>query len=102
MTSRRKRMKHAQWREHLDAQKQSGLSVKEYCQAHNLGPASFQYHRSRMRQASAPSASVTGFTEIRPRESGLKLYSPEGSWVLELDAGFDVGTLQRFLSAVGR
>jgi hypothetical protein len=100
MTTRRKRMSHAQWRGHIEAQKKSDLTVEAYCLSHDLGMASFHQHRSRMRKEQEHSPTSGGFVELRPASSGLKLLDPSGGWVLELEAGFDPATLQRFLVAI--
>jgi len=100
MTTRRKRMNHAQWRGHVEAQAQSGLSLEAYCQSHDLGPASFRYHQGRMRRENAEAAPPGGFAELRPASSGLKLLDPRGAWMLELESDFHAATLRRFLAAV--
>jgi len=99
MTTRRKRMNHAQWRGHIEAQQDSGLSMEAYCRTHDLGVASFQHHRSRMRR-DASAAPSCGFTELRPVGCALRLHGAGGAWTLELEPGFDVATLKRFLAAV--
>lgn len=101
MTHRRKRMKHAQWRTHIESQTVSGLSVEEYCQAHDLGAASFQHHLGRMRRESSGESGGGGFTELRRVGVGLRVKGPGGAWTLELDPGFDAETLHRFLAVVG-
>jgi len=99
MTTRRKRLSHAEWRGHIEAHAASQQSVEAYCLSHDLGMASFHHHRNRMRKQE-PAARAGGFLELRPFSSGLKLADPRGGWVLELEAGFDAPTLRRFLTEV--
>lgn len=37
-----------QWQHHINAQLSSGLSIKRYCQKHQLTPSSFYLWRSRL------------------------------------------------------
>lgn len=102
MTERRKRMSHALWTEHLEAQEASGVSVADYCRVHDLSVASFAYHRSRARRAGSVTSDVAGFTEVRlGAGSGLRISPAGGAWSLELDRDFDAETLRRFLGVLG-
>lgn len=100
MTNRRKRMSHDEWIVIIEAQKTSGLPLDEYCKQHDLGKASFLYHRSRVRKTDESRDSKAGFTEIQTYGSGLRLKGPGGAWTLELDPGFDPQVLRRFLGAL--
>jgi len=94
MSQRRKRMPHAQWVELIREQEESARDVESFCRERDLGVASFHHHRARMRKEKQTGS---GFVEIRPAGSGLRLL--RGGWVLEVDRDFDAETLRRVLAA---
>lgn len=50
-----------QWQHHINAQLSSGLSIKRYCQKHQLTPSSFYLWRSRLAEGinAMPETSTT-------------------------------------------
>lgn len=48
MKSRQSTLSH--WQAHFSAQSRSGLSIKSYCEQHNLKRHQFTYYRNRMRK----------------------------------------------------
>ena len=54
MISRQSKLSH--WQAHLSAQSQSGLSIKSYCEQHNLTRHQFAYYRNLMKKQKTCSA----------------------------------------------
>ena len=88
-------------REHAD----SGLSVTAFCRQQGIAPS--LVYRWRQRCETAPVApSPDSFVELhpiadRPSGSGVAVVT-EAGWRLDLEPGFDVATLERVLTCVGK
>jgi hypothetical protein len=87
-----------QWRAHIEAQEESTLSVRAYCEQHGLAVASFYYQKRRL-------AARPKFVEIVPvqqaQSSGVELIVGEELRV-RLMSGFDEQTLVRLLGVLER
>ena len=89
------------WRERLAAQKQSGISVKQFCDQQGLTEQSFYYWRKRLQ---APASMRFALVEAAPRQGpaehiALELVLTTGER-LRIGAGVDARTLQQVLEAL--
>lgn len=78
--------KAAQWRSHIQAWQQSGLSQARYCQQHELVLCRFVYWRRKLRDRPQPSS---GFVQVTPRATSesLSVRLPSGLEIRGVDAG---------------
>ena len=91
----------AHWREVMDAWRESGLSKAAFCRERGIGQHLFYYWQRRLGEGASPVGE--GFTRVEvvdPAASGVRLRLVSGL-VLELEPGFDEGTLARVLRVVG-
>jgi hypothetical protein len=89
------------WRARIAAQKQSGVSVKQFCAQQGLTEQSFYYWRKRLE---APAAMRFALVEAEPwrgpaEHSALELVLTTGER-LKISAGVDARTLQQVLEAL--
>jgi hypothetical protein len=89
------------WRAQLAAQKQSGVSVKQFCEQQGLTEQSFYYWRKRLQ---APASMRFALVEAEPRRgpaehAALELVLTTGER-LRIGAGVDARTLQQVLEAL--
>jgi hypothetical protein len=89
------------WRARLAAQKQSGVSVKQFCEQQGLTEQSFYYWRKRLQ---APASMRFALVEAGPRQgpaehAALELVLTTGER-LRIGAGVDATTLQQVLEAL--
>lgn len=84
------------WPAIVAAQRDSGVSATAYCSEHGINRGLFYRWRRRLSRGSGEMPDA-GFVEVcavesRGDRSGVTLVSPSG-WRVEVEAGFDVGTL---------
>jgi hypothetical protein len=89
------------WRSRIAAQKQSGVSVKQFCAQQGLTEQSFYYWRKRLQ---APASMRFALVEAEPRRgaaehAALELVLTTGER-LRISAGVDARTLQQVLEAL--
>jgi hypothetical protein len=89
------------WRARIGAQKQSGVSVKQFCAQQGLTEQSFYYWRKRLQ---APASMRFALVEAEPRRgaaehAALELVLTTGER-LRISAGVDARTLQQVLEAL--
>ncbi|MBZ5626778.1 MAG: helix-turn-helix domain containing protein [Acidobacteriia bacterium] len=89
------------WRARIAAQKQSGVSVKQFCAQQGLTEQSFYYWRKRLQ---APASMRFALVEAEPRRgpaehAALELVLTTGER-LRISAGVDARTLQQVLEAL--
>ena len=89
------------WRARLAAQKQSGVSVKQFCEQQGLTEQSFYYWRKRLQ---TPASMQFALVEAEPRRgsaehAALELLLTTGER-LRISAGVDARTLQQVLEAL--
>lgn len=86
------------WRELLERQAASGLSVRAWCARETVGYATFMYWRRRLGRTGA----VERLTLIRVEEAAVG----DGLWLwvggvrIEVKAGFDAGLLRQVVEAL--
>jgi transposase len=87
------------WRARLVAQKQSGVSVKQFCEQQGLTEQSFYYWRKRLQ---APTSMRFALVETRQgaaEHTALELVLTTGER-LRIGTGVDARTLQQVLEAL--
>ncbi len=89
------------WRARLAAQKQSGVSVKQFCEQQRFTEQSFYYWRKRLQ---TPASMRFALVEAEPRRgsaehAALELLLTTGER-LRISAGVDARTLQQVLEAL--
>jgi len=89
------------WRARIAAQKQSGVSVKQFCAQQGLTEQSFYYWRKRLQ---APASMRFALVEAEPRRgpaehAALELVLTSGERP-RISAGVDARTLQQVLEAL--
>jgi hypothetical protein len=99
--------KQQHWLQHVRRWQTSQLSVRAYCERHQLGEASFYAWKGTLQQRgllneSAEHTATPVFLPITVSAadtltSGLELVSPTG-WTVRLAAGFDAATLRQLLA----
>ena len=97
-TARAARRQH--WQEQVAAWNRSGLSKAAFCREHGLRIWQFHYWCGALRPG--PGEGAGGFAQVHvsgAARSGLRLHI--GSLAVEVEAGFDAGTLKRLLQALG-
>jgi hypothetical protein len=116
--SRRSPEKEAYWRKMLHRQRQSGTTVRRFCQDHGLSEASFfgwqrqiairdRQAAGRMKKSSSssaekPPANAAPFIPLRlSGASTMELVHPRGH-VLRIPAGFDEDGLEKVLQLLDR
>lgn len=85
------------WVEIVNAQRDSGLSAKKFCEEKSIGLASFYKWRERFQKESQQGdgrPSSNGFVEVGAMNSS-RLSSQENSWKVSLDLGDIRLTLER-------
>lgn len=83
------------WREKLQQQKASGLSIKRWCEENQVSGPKFFYWKERL----FPNAIERSlFTEVKEKKSGVSLEWRGVS--VQLGADFDPSTLKRFLATL--
>jgi transposase-like protein len=87
------------WRARIAAQKQSGVSVKQFCAQQGFPEQSFYYWRKRLQTPAS-----MRFALVEPRRgatepAALELVLPTGER-LRIGAGVDARTLQQVLEAL--
>jgi len=88
------------WRARFAAQRQSGVSVKQFCAQQGLTEQSFYYWRKRLQTpASMRFALVEAEPRRGPAEHALELVLTTGER-LRIGAGVDAATLQQVLEAL--
>lgn len=115
MKSSKHEMLRSQWVELIKQQKESGLSVRKWCQENDISPARYYYWLKIVRQDSlikAGTIAITGqthFAEIKTNEMSFQS-SPQTACAvirtngqeIEILNGADPETLHSILSFVGR
>ena len=89
------------WRARLAAQKQSGVSVKQFCEQQRFTEQSFYYWRKRLQ---TPASMRFALVEAEPRRgsaehAALELLLTTGER-LRISAGVDARTLQQVLEVL--
>ena len=64
-------MEKSSWQEHIAAQRQSGVTIKEYCLGHGISDKSFSFRKSQLKKLEQPSpkerfAEVVSTHQLRP------------------------------------
>lgn len=83
------------WQQHIDDQKQSGISVQAYCDQHKLKKHQFTYYRRRLRGSTAVVESKARFLPVAvtvPKGLQMKIdgvelefsHSTPASWVAKV------------------
>ncbi|MEX0652485.1 MAG: transposase [Phycisphaeraceae bacterium] len=68
---RRQRRDASQWRALIEQHRDSGLSVRAFCQQHSLNEASFYAWRRRLRDQASPTPDASArFVRLQPRDRG--------------------------------
>ena len=82
---RRPRRDASQWRQLIAQQRESGLSVRAFCEAHDLSEPGFYAWRRRLRGESIAEAGAAAFVRLEPTE-------PTPAWgdMIEVQFGPDV------------
>lgn len=91
------------WRQRLDDLAQSGLSVREWCQARGISKSQYTYWRRRIAEAEAaaperatwlsiPAAASTASSSLTLRIAGAQI---------DLQPGFDPDLLRSVVAALG-
>lgn len=93
-------MERINWQHHISAQKESGVTIKEYCSRYGISGKSFSFHKSHLKkQAILPSRErfAEVITHDQQHQSSIRVELP-GGIVLSV-----VGkeALKEVLSAVG-
>ena len=103
MASERTLAKRARWRGVRNEWAGSGLSKAAFCREQGVPVWQFYYWQRRLQELAAAAASeAPGFAEVSAsadRDSGVRLRLHEGL-VVELEPGFDAGTLRAVLALV--
>ena len=89
------------WRVRIAAQRQSGVSVKQFCAQQGLAEQSFYYWRKRLQ---ASTSMRFALVEAKPRwataeHAALELVLTTGERV-RIGVGVDIATLQQVLKAL--
>jgi hypothetical protein len=59
-----------EWKNHLENQKKSGLSIRAYCQGQGLNHHTFRYHKDRIGKVSQPKrVTKAAFLELKESQS---------------------------------
>ena len=88
--------KQQQWREKFQTQRDSGLSIKQWCRENHITPQAFYYWRVRL--FPTPDLSRSQFTEISDMKGGLSIEYKGIS--IHLHRNFDPITLKRCLTVL--
>jgi hypothetical protein len=101
--------KQQHWLQHVRRWQTSRLSVRAYCERHQLGEASFYAWKRTLQQrgllsesaqdAAAPVFLPVAVSAADIRTPSLELVSPTG-WTVRLAAGFDATTLRQLLAVL--
>ena len=92
------------WRERIDAQQRSGLSVQQFCKEQGLNNPSFYSWRKRLRQQTPVRFALIetgGVPHSAPSEHCLELVLPAGERV-RIGAGVNAAVLRTVLEALRR
>lgn len=104
----------AHWRSHVEAQRKSGLSKKQYCRNHQLKDFALDYWVKKFNKAAKKPKSSFAKVEVSPTLStkanseapshkgrhGMRLVLPNGL-ALEIGPDCDVANVARLLAAMG-
>jgi len=74
------------WRERLERQRRSGLSVAAFCRRERVSPPSFYHWRKRLAAADRPLFVPVQVADDAPASAGLEIELPGGA-VVRLPAG---------------
>ncbi len=85
------------WKQRLEDQTRSGLTIRAYCKEHGLREATFHYHKKKHRAAYGTSG---GFIQIPHERSRIRLKNLEGHWCVEVERGFDAKLLRELLGVL--
>lgn len=89
----------ARWRNMVETQTASGLTVAEWCRENHIGTSYFYQCRRRVSQASLPS----GFIELKP-DKPVESYSGVcirlGELSIDIKRGFDPVTLRAVIDTI--
>lgn len=97
----------SEWRELLDDQRSSGMSVKEWCESEGISLFRYYYWRKRLSDVSpsscappavAPRCLPVALDEARSDSTGLTLRV--GRVSVEISSGFDPGLLSSVLNVL--
>ena len=121
--SKRSEEKRAYWRDLLERQRESGLSVRQFCREHQMSEASFHSWKRKIaghdrdddassesgdqkqparRQVAKQTENAAVFIPVRVSAAGgsaLEIVHPRGH-VLRVPAVFDEGSLRRVLEVI--
>ena len=83
MAKKHSTQKESYWFNHIQAQKKSGLTHKQYCFEQGISDYTFRYWKSKFKNKSSESPKNSKFISLKPNSSdSLKITLPEG---MELD-----------------
>lgn len=87
MTTQRKRQTRSQWQAIVEQQAASGEPARRWCQANEVGYASFMKWRKQLRDAPPKSSSTPTFVELTAPvgQTQTKSAADASAWLVELD-----------------
>jgi len=93
------RSKMEDWAELLELKRESGLSVKAFCDEYGVADHQFYYWQKRLRE----DHSQPGFVQLQadqPVGDNAGVLLDLANWSVRLERGFDDATLRRLLTVV--
>ena len=91
--------RHAHWREVLETQKTSGLSIADYCRSRDIRTNVFYAWRRRIQKRQMPGS---GFVELQSlvsdNDTGIRIVS--GNLCIEVQRNFDPTTLRSVVACL--
>jgi len=90
-------LSHHDWKQRLEEQSLSGLTIRAYCKEHGLREATFHYHKKKHRTGCGRSGK---FIQIPHERSRIRLKNLEGHWCVEVERGFDAKLLRELLGVL--
>ena len=91
--------RHAHWREVLETQKTSGLSIADYCRSRDMRTNVFYAWRRRIQKRQMPGS---GFVELQSlvsdNDTGIRIVS--GNLCIEVQRNFDPITFRSVLACI--
>lgn len=102
MSNQTKKRNASDWRELVEAQERSNLTIRAFCGERDVNRNTFIYHRQKYRSGGVELGKRNGFITIqptRPMATG-QIYVRRGDLELELPADYPVAGLLELMSAL--